>query len=165
MAHKYKLVGNLVFDQEEGKIYHAKTAEELAKFPVKLELPLHMLAKSVTVAIDSTGEKEACGHFKITTHLIKHLSEAYLTAYAEDPSATDATVDVELMDTATGTAIATISFSGEGGSKTTSNIADTLKDYVNKLVHVRINVSTASATSGATQVFRSIVLRLVYDFT
>jgi len=165
MAHKYKLVGNLVFNQEDGEVLHAKTAETLAKFPVMLELPLHMLAKSVEVAIDSTGEKEVCGHFRVTLPLLKHLTEAYLTAYAEDPSATDAVVDVELMDTATGTAIATISYSGEGGSKASSNIASTLKDYVDKLVHVRIKVSTASATSGATQVFRSIVLRLVYDFT
>ena len=165
MAHKYKLVGNLVFNQEDGEVLHAKTAETLAKFPVKLELPLHMLAKSVEVAIDSTGEKEVCGHFKVTLPLLKHLTEAYLTAYADDPSATDAVVDVELMDTATGTAIATISFSGEGGSKATSNIASALKDYIDKFVHVRINVSTASATSGATQVFRSIVLRLVYDLT
>jgi len=165
MAFTKKIVGNLEFNQNNGEIKHIRTGEELAKFPVKLELPLHMLAKSVTIAIDSTGEKEACGHFKITSHLIKHLSKAYLTAYADDPSATDATVNVELMDTATGTAIVTISYSGEGGSKASSDIASTLKDYVDKLVHVRINVTTASATSGATQVFRSIVLRLVYDLT
>ena len=165
MAFKFKLVGNLVFNQQDGEILHARTAETLAKYPVQLVIPVHLLAKSVEIPIDSTGEKETCGHFKLTSELLKHLKEAYLEALADDPSATDAVVDVHLWNWTDASSIESISFSGAGGFKASSNIADTLKTLADKVVNARIYVSTASATSGATQKFRSIVLRLVYDFT
>ncbi len=165
MSFKYKLVGNLVFNQEDGEVYHAKTAETLAKYPVQLVIPIHLLAKSVEIAIDSTGEKETCGHFKITSELLKHLKEAYLEVLADDPTATDAVVDVHLWNWTDVSSIVTVSFSGAGGFKASSDIADTLKTLANKVVNGRIYVSTASATAGAKQVFRSIVLRLIYDFT
>jgi len=165
MSFKYKLVGNLVFNQEDGEIYHAKTAETLAKYPVQLVIPVHLLAKSIEIAIDSTGEKENCGHFKITSELLKHLKEAYFEVLADDPTATDAVVDVHLINWTDETSEAMVSFVGEGGFKSTGNIADTLKTLENKIVCISIYVSAASATSGAKQVFRSIVLRLIYDFT
>jgi len=165
MSFKYKLVGNLVFNQEDGEIYHAKTAETLVKYPVQLVIPVHLLAKSVEIAIDSTGEKETCGHFKLTSELLKHLKEAYFEVLADDPTATDAVVDVHLWNWTDASSIVKVSFSGAGGFKPSSNIADTLKTLANKVVNGRIYVSTASATSGAKQVFRSIVLKLIYDFT
>jgi len=97
--------------------------------------------------------------------MIKHLTEAYLEANATAPSATDAEVKVELYNDTDGVVITSVTFAGEGGHKVSSNIALELKNYSGKLLCGRINVTTASATSGATQTFRSILLRLVYDFT
>jgi len=133
----------------------------LASNTIQIVVPIHLLAKSVTVAIDSTGEKETCGHFKITSELVKHLKYAYLEVLADTPSATDATVDVHLWNWTDASSITTVSYAGEGGFKASSDIASTLKTLTDKVVNARIYVSTASATTGATQVFRSIVLRLV----
>jgi|GEM_PF-2875465 len=165
MAFTNKTVGNLVFNQEDGEIKHKVTNETLSKYIVKIAIPVPLLAKSISVAIDSTGVKEESGHFTLPAEALKHIKEAYLEAYADDPSATDAEVNVELVDVSTATVIASVTFAGEGGDKKTSNIATTLKDYSEKLISARINVTTASATSGATQTFRSIVLVLVYDLT
>jgi len=165
MAHKYKLVGNLVFDQEEGKIYHAKTAEELAKFPVKLEIPVHLHAHKIAFKIDTTGVKKECGHFKLLSQALKHLTEAYFAAYLSDPTATDAEVHVELVDLDSGTAIASLTYAGEGGYKESSNIAESLKDYADKVLYGEVEVVTASATADASQTLHSITLLLVYDFT
>ena len=165
MAHKYKLVGNLVFNQEDGEVLHAKTAETLAKFPVKFAIPIHLLAAEETIYIDTTGVKVEVGHFYLTSEMLKHLSEAYLEANAVAPSATDATVAVELYNDTDGEVITSVEFAGEGGHKVSSDVASTLKNLAGKIIMARINVTTASATSGATQTFRSIVLRLVYDFT
>jgi len=63
MAHKYKLVGNLVFNQEDGEVIHAKTAEELAKFPVKFAVVVNLWSVVEAVSIDSTGVKRYVGHF------------------------------------------------------------------------------------------------------
>ena len=140
---------------------HAVEYTDLVEDTIQLAIPIHLLAKSVEVAIDSTGEKETCGHFKITSELVKHLKHAYLEVLADTPSATDATVDVHLWNWTDSSSITTVSYAGEGGFKASSNIADTVKTLAGKVVNARIYVSTASATSGATQVFRSIVLRLV----
>jgi len=165
MSFTRKEVGNLVFNQSDGVIKHRVTNEDLARFPVQFVVPVHLLAKSVSVAIDSTGEKETCGHFKLTSELLKHLSEAYLEVLADEPSATDATVDVHLWNWTDASSIVKVSFSGAGGFKASGNIAGTLKGLAGKVVNARIYVATASGTSGATQVFRSIVLRLIYDLT
>jgi len=165
MSFTHKMVGDLIFNQQEGKITHKETRGDLAKYIVQLAIPVHLLAKSVSIAIDSTGEKETCGHFKLTSELLKHLSEAYLEVLADEPSATDATVDVHLWNWTDASSIVTVSFSGAGGFKASGNIASTLKGLAGKVVNARIYVATASGTSGATQVFRSIVLRLIYDLT
>jgi len=165
MAHKYKLVGNLVFNQEDGEVIHAKTAETLAKFPVKLGIPVHMFAEQASIPIDSTGVKRATGHFTLDEETLKHLSEAYLQAEATTPDATDAVVKVELYNRTDAVVITSLEYAGEGGLKTGGDIASELKNLTGKQINVRLNVTTASATSGATQTFRSVVLKLIYDFT
>ena len=165
MAHKYKLVGNLVFNQEDGEVLHAKTAETLAKFPVKLAIPVHLLAGRETIAIDSTGSKGTMGHFDLKEEIVKHLSEAYFAANAVAPTATDAVVEAQLYNTTDAEVVVAVEFSGEGGHKTSSDIASTLKNLAGKRLALRLYVTTASATAGAEQTFRSAVLLLVYDFT
>jgi len=165
MAFTKKIVGSLEFNQEEGEIKHIRTGERLAKFPVKFAIPVVLLGKRVEILIDSTGIKEHTGEFVLTSEMVKHLKEAYLEARAEPPSAADASVDVELYNDTDDSTVTSLTFAGEGGYKVTSNIASTLKTLAGKRLAGRLNVRTASATSGATQRFRSIVLRLVYDFT
>jgi hypothetical protein len=165
MAFKWKLVGNLVFNQEDGEIIHARTAETLAKFASKFVVPVTLLAKSATLAIDSSGVAEFCGNQTLDPELIEQASKAYFEASAAAPSATDAVVDVELYDNTTGEVIAKVTFSGDYGLKKTADILSLLKGREGNEIAVRINVITASATAGATQVFRSAVLKVIYDFT
>ena len=140
---------------------HAVEYTDLVEDTIQIAIPVHLLAKSVEVAIDSTGVKEQCGDFKVASEMVKHLKNAYLTAVADAPSATDATVKVELYNVTDASVVTSLEYAGEGGFKTSSDIADTLKTLTAKQLRARINVTTASATTGATQVFRSIVLRLV----
>jgi len=165
MSSTFKQVGSLVFNQQDGVVKHARTSEDLAKYLVKIAIPIHLLAKSVEIPIDSTGLKEASGHFTLPSEALKHLSEAYLEAVADAPSATDASVDVILRNVTDGVDVAKLTFAGEGGTKKSANIASDLKTLAGKVLCGRIEVATASATSGATQVFRSIVLVLIYDLT
>ena len=165
MSFTRKEVGNLVFNQSDGVIKHRVTNEDLARFPVQFVVPVHLLAKSVSVAIDSTGVKESCGHFELPSEALKHLSSAFLEAQADSPSATDAEVKVELYNETDGAVVASLTFSGAGGFTKSDDIASSLKGLAGKRLSGRINVTTASATSGATQVFRSVVLVLIYDLT
>ena len=137
------------------------TYDQLQTNTIQLAIPIHLLAKSVSVAIDSTGVKEDSGHFTLTSEMVKHLKYAYLEAYADAPSATDASVDVELYNVTDGAVVTKVTYAGDSGLKTSSDIASTLKGLAGKVLSARINVTTASGTSGATQTFRSVVLRLV----
>jgi len=135
--------------------------EHLSPNTIQLNTIINLLATEVDVPIDSTGIKHNCGLIKVTSEMVKHLKEAYFEAYASTPSATDASVDVELYNATDGEVITALTFAGVGGYKESSDIASTLKTLAGKIVSVRINVKTASATSGATQTFRSAHLRLV----
>ena len=165
MAFTRKIVGDLIFNQEEGTITHKRTSENLAKFPVKIAIPIPLLAKSTSVAIDSTGVKESSGHFEIPSELLKHVTSAFLEAYADAPSATDAVVAVELYNVTDSSVIASVSYSGDSGLKKSSDIASALSGLAGKTICGRLRVTTASGTSGATQVLRSIVLVLIIDLT
>ena len=140
---------------------HSVEYTDLVEDTIQIAIPVHLLATARSVAIDSTGVKENCGHFTITSEMVKHLKEAYLEAYASTPTATDATVRAELYNVTDAEVITYVEYAGEGGSKVSSDIASTLKTLTGKVLCGRINVTTASATTGATQTFRSIVLRLV----
>ena len=137
-------------------------ADNLKSETNEIAVPIHLLAKSVSVVIDAAGDAEKCGHFTLTTEMLKHLKEAYFEADADAPSETDAVVDVKLYNETDGADVVALTFSGEGGHKTSSDISSDLSGLAGKVLSVRITVSTASATSGATQVFRSAVLRLVF---
>ena len=165
MSFSKKIVGNLIFNQNDGEIKHKKTEEYLAKYPVKFAIPIHLLATAESVAIDSTGTKLHTGDFTLTSEMIKHLKEAYLEVDAGTPSATDAVVEVQLYNETDGASITAVTYSGEGGHKISADIASTLKTLAGKVLSAHIEVTTTSGTSEATQIFRSIVLRLVYDFT
>jgi len=165
MAFTKKVVGSLVFNQQEGVISHKRTGEQLAKYPIKLAIPIPLLADVISVAIDSTGEKHTSGHVEIPEELVKYASKGILEAHADDPSATDAEVKVELWNWTDTASVTSITFSGAGGHKKAEIDKATLQALAGKVVNGRISVTTASATSGATQNFRSIVLVIIIDLT
>jgi len=165
MSSTFKQVGSLVFNQQDGVVKHARTNEDLAKYMVKIAQVIHLLAYMDNVGIDATGAGKGWGHFELPAEALKHLSEAYLESYCDDPTATDAVLRIELYNETDGEVVAYIEYAGVGGFKKSSNIADTLKTLAGKVLKGRWNVVTASATSGATQTVRSIVLVLIYDLT
>ncbi len=140
---------------------HSLTYDKLAENTIQIAIPIHLMAYVTSINIGSTGVKLIVGDFTLTSEMIKHLKEAYLEAAAGTPSATDATVAVELYDSDAGTVLGSVTFSGAGGTQVSSDISSALKNAVGHILYVRINVTTASATTGATQTFRSVVLRLV----
>ena len=160
-----KLVGNLVFNQRDGVIKHRETSEVLAKYPVKIAVPITWIDPRVQIAIDSTGVKYTGGAFKVHKELLDHVDHALYGVYALDPSATDATVDAELYCLTCGTVVEKHSFSGSGGIVEKVISKDILMDHSNHYLHVRLNVTTASATSGANQVFAGAWLTFIYDLT
>ena len=165
MAFTRKIAGNLEFNQNDGEIKHVKTGERLAKFASKFVVPVPLLAKSVEVPIDSTGLKEICGHQTLDPELVEQATDAYFETWGSAPSETDAVVDVELWDDTAGELIAKTTYSGDSGLKKAVGILSDLKSRVGHRIVLRVNVTTASATSGATQIFRSAVLKIIYDFT
>ena len=140
---------------------HSLTYDKLAENTIQIAIPIHLLANTVTININSTGTKINTGHFTLTEEMVKHLKEAYLEARASTPSATDATVKVELYNVTDASIVTSVTFAGDGGTKISSDISSTLKTLVGKVLSGRVEVTTASATTGATQDINSIVLRLV----
>ena len=120
---------------------------------IQIAIPITLLAEYYQCTIDSTGVKLVVGFFNVDSELVKHIKSAYLLANAGEPTAT-----VELYNWTDGNVIAYIEYAGDSGIKTTNISADTLKQLVGKTLVARINVTTASATSGATQAFSSIKL-------
>jgi len=140
---------------------HSVEYGDLVENTIQIEIPVTLTDVAGTYAIDSTGVKYIARSWKVTSELVKHLKHAYLVTYAETPSATDATAKVSLFNYTDDTTITYVEYVGEGGLKESSDVADTLKTLVGKEIGAKIEVTTASATTGATQTFRSIVLRLV----
>jgi hypothetical protein len=145
------------FHVEKGAVEY----QDLVTNTIQIAIPVHLLANDTEVAIDSVGAKIGCGHIEITSEMVKHLKEAYFESFALAPSATDAVVEVQLIDYTTGTKIVANTYPGVEGYIKSSDIASTLKDLIGNVIYSRVEVTTASATAGATQKIRSAVLRLV----
>ena len=139
--------------------------EHLSPNTIEIAVPVHLLACSENIVIDSTGVRDLFGHVKITSEMVKHLKEAYLEAFADAPTATDAVVDVELYNVTDDALVTKVTYSGDSGYKVSSDIASSLKELVGKVLCGRFNVTTASGTSGASQRFRSVILRLVFGIS
>ncbi len=120
---------------------------------IQLTVPIIMFVNTISVAIDSTGVKAYTARAYISSETVKHAKKGVLYAHAQTPSATDAVVRVELVDDTTGDTIAYVTYSGDSGLKNTIISEDTIKALSGHEVYIRINVTTASATAGATQNF------------
>ena len=96
---------------------------------------------------------------------IRDRSKAYFEAHLDDPTATDAEVKVEFRNADDAVTVETLTYAGDGGYKRAEISRSTLQGLASKNVVARVNVTTASATSGATQNVRGIRLVLIYDLT
>ena len=123
---------------------------------IQLAIPVVNRGTTVSVAIDSTGIKAWTAWARVTPEMVKHAKGGLLVASALAPSATDAVVAVELVDDTTGSVIASVTFAGDSGTKTATIDENTVKGLADHNVHVRVNVTTASATAGATQTFNML---------
>jgi len=135
--------------------------EHIAKDEIQIEIPIVFFAGELSIAIDSTGVKYESGNYLISNELVKHLKKAYLEAAITDFSATDATVAVELYNVTDASVVTSVSLSSDNYRARSSDIGDTIKGLVGKEVRARVNVTTASGTSGATAKVRAIKLILV----
>ncbi len=133
--------------------YGSIKVENFPENEIQLAVTVVRMANNQTVAIDSVGAKYSTSRAYIPPELVKHAKGGVLIAHALTPTATDAVVTVDLKDDDTGDIIATVTFSGAGGTQTATLDADTVKALSGHQVHLRIYVSTASATAGATQTF------------
>ena len=165
MSSTFKQVGSLVFNQQDGVVKHARTNEDLAKYLVKIAVPLIITDFIGDVAIDSTGVKAQTYAFKIPSEAFKHIRGMKFTSYTDDPTATDAVLRVELYNYTDGEVVAYNEYAREGGYKEADISESVAKALNGKLLGQRVNVTTASATSGATQKVRMVALWLIYDLT
>ena len=160
-----KLVGNLVFNQRDGVIKHRETNEVLAKYPVKIAIPVLWLEDNLTIAIDSTGVKFPGAKLYLPEEVVKHLDKVILFANADTPSATDAVVECQLYCLDDHVEIGKVSYAGDSGLKTVEIDRDTIAAHAKHNLYCRIEVTTASATSGATQTILGLGVWFVIDLT
>lgn len=135
--------------------------EYIEKNTIQLEIPISFFEGKLSIAIDSTGVKHETANYLISSELVKHLKSAYLEGAIINFGATDATVAIELYNATDASVVTSISLSSDSYRTRSSDIADTLKGLAGKEVRVRVNVTTASATSGATADLISAKLILV----
>jgi len=160
-----KMVGDLIFNRLEGLIKHKRTGEVLFKIAPRFAVQMFLKSYPSTHNIDSTGVKQGGGAFKFHKELVEHAVKVVFQAVCGTPTATDATVRVELYDLSAGEVVAYAEFVGEGGYKEVELDIDDLKARDKHNMWARFNVVTASATSGAQQVWNSALIIIYYDFT
>ncbi len=165
MSFTRKIVGNLEFNQEEGEIKHVRTGERLAKFASKFVVINMHKASTDAIAIDSTGVKYQQRAFKAIDELVTHLKKVIMDVYADEPSATDAVVRVGLYCVDDAEWLGYVEYSGDFGFKSFEVSGNVLRQHKEHRITVRIEVMTASATSGATQNIVERIIYFVYDFT
>jgi len=139
------------------------STDRLVSGAIKYKRIITFLEAFPSIAIDSTGTKFRTARHLIEEHDVAHLKAAYFEASITNFTATDAEVQVILVNDTDSTDIASISFTSNSFRKRITLDVDTVKNLVNKEVSVRVDVTTASATSGATAAFRCARLILVYE--
>jgi len=121
-------------------------------------VPLQLIKDQTGLAADSTGVKYTSGKFKInTTHLKSAIIRATWTA-----SDTDSVTAIELYDDTAATVVGSVS--GNTGTDEESSDLSASITSGNTFV-LRVNVTTASATAGATTDVDYAVLELTYGIS
>jgi len=111
-------------------------------------------------AIDSTGVKFTGAYrLKVTDEFLKHLKAAYIQADAASDVA-DATIRIHIVDASSGSSVAYLEISSGTSFTESSDISSVFES--GKEYYIQIEVSTASATSGATATTHFVCLRCVF---
>jgi hypothetical protein len=121
-------------------------------------IPLQLIKDATGLAADSTGVKYTSGKFRIDTNGLKSaVLRATWTA-----SAADSVTAIELYDETAAAVRASIS----GNTGTDTEGAVTVADLVDENLHsLRADVTTASATAGATTDVTYAILELKYGYS
>lgn len=136
----------------------AVTTAKLASNAVKVTVIIPSLENRTGLAADSTGVKAEGARFKIyKTGLKSATLRATWTA-----SHSDSTTAIELYDVTAGAVRASVSGNTGSDSETSVDVGSLVDGNLHEL---RVNVTTASATSGATTDVSYAVLELTYGFS
>mgnify|MGYP000279970537 CR=1 FL=1 len=133
-------------------------AKKLQTNAISFIIPILGIYERTGLAADSTGVKYEGPRFKIDTNGLKSAKiRATWTA-----SETDSETAIELYDVTAGSVVGSVS--GNAGTDVES---DELKDAITSgnLFELRVNVTTASATAGATTDVKYAILELVYGYS
>ena len=170
MSFTRKIVDHLVFNDTDWSITHRDTDETLLKVDnlpytrlaantIQFLIPIPGIPTAQTgLAADSTGVKYEGFRFKIKT---RHLKSAVLRA-TWTASHTDSETAIELYDVTADAVRGSVS--GNTGTDTEASI-DTSSLVDGNLHELRVNVTTASATSGATTDVTYAILELTYGIS
>jgi len=151
-------------DLEDGAVTNEKVApgtltkDRLATDTITIIIPLQLIKDAKGLAADSTGVKYTSGKFRIDANgLKKAVIRATWTA-----SETDSETAIELYDETEG--VVRGSVSGNAGTDVESS--DLSGSIVSGNLHsLRVNVTTASATAGATTDVEYAILELTYGYS
>lgn len=158
--------GEFVIYDENAAAYRFKLLTDgTVKLPIKFGYQMFLHNYPTELPIDSIGGKLETGHHLMKAELYEQATTVIFGANLGVPTADDAVVDIALYDYTASEDIATITFAGEYGTKEVTIEPSNLVSRANHSVVVRFIVKTASATSGATQEWRTAYLVVIYDYT
>jgi len=137
--------------------------DRLVSGAIKYKRIITFFEGAYSIAIDSTGTKLKTAYHLLEEQDVAHLKEAYFEVAITDFSATDATVDIVLYNVTDSVEVVKCSVSSDTPRVRGTISIDTIEGLVGKILAVEVRVATASATSGATAVFKAARLILVYE--
>lgn len=130
----------------DGELAYGKMAANTIQLPIYLNLQPE--GQATGLVADATGvQKEGYKHFILDLNILKHAKAAYIEV-AKASSAGDEVTAIEVYDD---TAAAVADSLSVTGATTHTRSVDILASLTaGNEIHVRWNVTTASATTGAT---------------
>jgi len=121
-------------------------------------VPLQLIKDKTGLAADSTGVKYTSGKFKIDTNGLKSVTiRATWSA-----SATDSVTAIELYDETAGAVRGSVNGNAGTDAEASVGVASIVDGNLHSL---RVNVTTASGTSGATTDVTYAILELKYGYS
>lgn len=136
--------------------------EKLKENTIMWEENIALFAGKMSIAIDSTGTKYESGRITVSDEMIRHLKSAYLRFSIRDFGATDAVVTISVEDMDSGTTLVSISTSSDTHEGLSADIVNALKSSKGNKIYIKVEVSTASGTAGATANIYYLGLKLIY---
>ena len=132
--------------------------EDLVANALQFIIPLQLIKDQTGLAADSTGVKYTSGKFRIITNGLKSvIIRATWTA-----SHGDSVTEIELYDETASSVVGSVS-GNAGTDQASSDLSGSITS--GNLFSLRVNVTTASTTGGATTDVEYAVLELTYGYS